>query len=57
MSNNAVIVVAVVSIAGLESIALLKGINGTLFAAAIGAIGTIVGYAFGRSTGEKAKNE
>ncbi|GAH75619.1 unnamed protein product, partial [marine sediment metagenome] len=31
----------------LESIALLKGINGTYLATALGTIGLIVGYAFG----------
>ena len=53
MSSNAVVVVAVLSLVGLEGIALMKGINGTLFAATIGAIGSLVGYVFGRSTSAK----
>lgn len=49
---NDMFIVAVVAIAGLTSLgtaALYKGINGKLLTTIVGAVGTIVGFAFGQS--------
>jgi len=39
--------IGITSIMVMVTVALMKGIDGTLFGAAVGVIGTIVGYAFG----------
>jgi len=49
-SDNIVLVFGITGIVILESVAMLSGIDGQLLSAAIGAICTIVGYTFGKST-------
>lgn len=46
----AVVVVAIVCITLLEVVALLKGIDGQLFASVIAGITALVGYLFGQMT-------
>ena len=40
-------ILAILIIGSLETFALSQGIDGTMFAVAVGGIGAIVGYAFG----------
>lgn len=44
MKKYLIPLVAIISIASLEGIALVQGVNGMLLASAIGGIGVIVGY-------------
>lgn len=53
MKKNTVVVFGICAVAGLEAIALLKGINGTVFATSMAALGTMIGYVFG-AKGEAA---
>lgn len=48
MKRNTVLVVGILAAAGLEAVALLKGINGATLAASFTVIGSLVGFAFGR---------
>ena len=51
-NNNGKIIITgigILSVAILEGFALNAGLNGTYFAAAIGAIGVMVGYVWGKS--------
>jgi len=45
--KNLVVVVGIAGIVILESIALVKGVNGTYLATALSTIALLVGYAFG----------
>jgi len=46
----------ILSIAGLEGIALIKGVDGVMFGSAMAGIGTIVGWIFkGYASGKKKK--
>lgn len=49
MNKTIIICFGIGAITALEGLALYLGIDGTALAAGIGAIGTLVGYAFGRS--------
>lgn len=48
MNKTIICSVAIVTIGVLEALALMNGINGTYLALSIGAIGTIVGFIFGK---------
>ena len=51
--RNLVAVVGVAGVVILESVALYVGVDGQLFATALGTIALIAGYAFGYSRGSK----
>ena len=48
--NRKVVITAMISIAGLEAIALIMGYNGQLLTVAVGAIGALAGLAFPQPT-------
>ena len=47
LNRNSVIVVGILGIAGMEIVALLKGINGVMLSTALVSVSALVGYAFG----------
>jgi len=45
----------IISIAGLETVALLKGVDGVMFGAAMAGIGTIIGWVYKGYRSKKTK--